>query len=167
MPSIMAVPVVVRVSRQDADVDQARRTVVVARWLESVDYPAVRALDIDQPILVNGHAVTFWQSVSDDGQQYATVSEVADVLAWLHRLEAPADLHLPPLEPFEDAAKRISANHVAGTLNSINIETSGTSSGIRRTGGLVGVSEDPARAFSATVSRRRLDAVPVSWKGDG
>src|ERR1022692_1118061 len=101
MPSIMAVPVVVRVSRQDADVDQARRTVVVARWLESVDYPAVRALDIDQPILINGHAVTFWQSVSDDGQQYATVSEVADVLAWLHRLEAPADLHLPPLEPFE------------------------------------------------------------------
>jgi Ser/Thr protein kinase RdoA (MazF antagonist) len=106
----LTAPVVVRVSRQDADLDQASRTVAVARWLESVDYPAVRAIDIDQPIVVNGHAVTFWQSVSNDGEQFATVAEVAEVLAWLHRLPGPADLYLPPLVPFEDAAKRIAAN---------------------------------------------------------
>ena len=74
-------PVVVRISRAGADVELARRTVAVARWLESVDYPAVRVIDVDQPIVIDGHAVTFWESVSDDGQQYATVGEVAEVLA--------------------------------------------------------------------------------------
>ena len=67
----------------------ARRSVAVARWLESVDYPAVRVIDVDQPISIDGHAVTFWRSVSDDGDQYATVGEFAEVLARLHRLAAP------------------------------------------------------------------------------
>ena len=91
-------------------IERARRTVAVARWLESVGYPAVRVIDVDQPIVIDGHAITFWQSVSDDGQQYATVAEVAEVLARLHRLVAPADLHLPELAPFENAAKRIAAS---------------------------------------------------------
>src|SRR5258708_5741184 len=103
-------PVVVRISRKGADVDEARRALAVARWLESVDYPAVRVVDIDQPVILNGHVVTFWKSVSRDGQQYATVGEVAEVLARLHRLHAPASLNLPALVPFENAARRISAN---------------------------------------------------------
>ena len=76
----LAAPVVVRISRQGVDVDDVRRTVAVARWLESVSYPAVRAIDVDQPIVINGHVVTFWKSVSNDGQQFATVGEVAEVL---------------------------------------------------------------------------------------
>jgi aminoglycoside phosphotransferase (APT) family kinase protein len=103
-------PVVVRISRADTDIDRARRTVAVARWLESVDYPAVRVVDVDQPIVIDGHVATFWESVSDDGQQYATVGEVAEVLAMLHRLHTPADLHLPQLAPFENAARRIAVN---------------------------------------------------------
>ena len=106
----LTTPVVVRVSRHDADVDHACRTVAVARWLESAHYPAVRAFDVGQPVVIDGHTVTFWQSVSDDGQQYATVGEVAEVLTRLHMLVAPADLHLPELAPFEDAGKRISTN---------------------------------------------------------
>lgn len=106
--------VVVRISRHGADIDHVRRTIAVARWLESLGYPAVRAIDMDQPVVINGHAVTFWQSVSDDGQQYATVGEVAEVLAELHKLTAPDDLHLKPLAPFKNAAKRISDN---GWLN--------------------------------------------------
>src|SRR5437870_855984 len=77
----LAAPVIVRISRQGAAAGQARRTIAVARWLESVGYPAVRALDIDQPVVINGHAVTFWKSVSKDGRQFATVCEVAEVLA--------------------------------------------------------------------------------------
>jgi aminoglycoside phosphotransferase (APT) family kinase protein len=106
----LAEPVVVRISRDNTDLDRARRTVAVARWLERVAYPAVRAIDIDQPIAIDGHAVTFWQSVSDDGQQYANIGEVAEVLAELHRLDVPKDLHLPALEPFDNAAKRIASN---------------------------------------------------------
>jgi aminoglycoside phosphotransferase (APT) family kinase protein len=106
----LTVPVVVRISRADADVELARRTVAVARWLESVDYPAVRVINVHQPIAINGHVATFWRSVSEDGQQYASVAEVAEVLAWLHKLVAPADLHLPELAPFESAGKRIAAS---------------------------------------------------------
>jgi hypothetical protein len=37
-------PVIARVSRPGADPSQWHRTVAVARWLQSVDYPAVRAV---------------------------------------------------------------------------------------------------------------------------
>ena len=103
-------PVVVRISRQGADVDEARRTLAVARWLESVGYPAVRVADVGQPVILNGHVVTFWKSVSKDGRQYATVGEFAELLARLHRLDAPASLNLPALAPFENASRRITAN---------------------------------------------------------
>jgi hypothetical protein len=41
-------PVVARVSRPGADFDHARRTVAVARWLESAGYPAVRVVGVEQ-----------------------------------------------------------------------------------------------------------------------
>jgi hypothetical protein len=100
-------PVVVRISRQGADLDEARRTLAVARWLESVDYPAVRAVDVDQPIVLDGHVITFWKSVSTDGRQYATVGEVADLSARLHRLDAPASLNLLALREWDVALTAI------------------------------------------------------------
>ncbi len=106
----LAVPVVARISRSGASIGQAQRAVAVARWLESVDYPAVRAVDVDQPVVVDRHVVTFWDAVSDDGDQYATVREVAEVLVKLHELTAPDSLHLPPLAPFENADHRIQAS---------------------------------------------------------
>lgn len=106
----LTAPVVVRISRHDESLERGRRTVAVARWLESAGYPAVRAIDIDQPVVVDEHVITFWKAVSDDGQQYATVRQVAEVLVQLHKLVAPDDLHLPVLAPFENAAKRISGN---------------------------------------------------------
>lgn len=104
----LASPAVARVSRW-GEVDHARRTVSVARWLDSVDYPAVRLIEVSaaQPIVVDGHAVTFWQAVSDNGDEYATVAEVADTLVQLHALTAPASLELPRLSPFKSAASRI------------------------------------------------------------
>ena len=106
----LAAPVVARISRSGASPDKARRSVAVARWLESVDFPAVRAASVDQPLVVDRHVVTFWGAVSDDGDQYATVREVAEILVKLHALHAPDSLHLPPLAPFENAARRIEVN---------------------------------------------------------
>ena len=103
-------PIIARVSRPAADADHVRRTVAVARWLESVGYPAVRVVDVEQPAVIDGQTVTFWEAVSDDGDQYASVAEVADVLRRLHQLTAPADLHLPELAPFTTAPKRIETN---------------------------------------------------------
>jgi aminoglycoside phosphotransferase (APT) family kinase protein len=106
----LAAPVVVRIARSGASLGQAQRSVAVARWLESVGFPAVRAVNVDQPLVVDQHVVTFWGAVSDDGDQYASVREVAEILVKLHALHAPGSLHLPPLAPFENAARRIEVN---------------------------------------------------------
>ncbi len=104
------VPVIARVSRPGADAGHIRRTVAVARWLQSVGYPAVRPLIVDQPVVIGRQAVTFWEAVSGDGDQYASTAEVAELLARLHKLTAPADLHLPNLAPFASAPVRIETN---------------------------------------------------------
>jgi aminoglycoside phosphotransferase (APT) family kinase protein len=103
-------PVIVRVSRPGTDLAPARRSVAVARWLESEDYPAVRAIDVVQPVVADGYVATFWQSVSDDGDQFASTPEIAAIIARLHHLTAPESLELPPLDPFANAVQRIDAN---------------------------------------------------------
>jgi hypothetical protein len=56
------------------------RVVRVARWLESEDFPATRALGgVTQPLAAGGRAVTFWVSVQE-GEEYGTVAELADLL---------------------------------------------------------------------------------------
>jgi hypothetical protein len=106
----LTVPVVARISRNGASLEQAKSSIAVAKWLKSVDFPAVRAVDVNQPIVIDGHIVTFWEAVSDDGEQYATVREVAEVFARLHSLKAPESLELPPLDPFENAEQRLDSN---------------------------------------------------------
>ena len=103
-------PVIARISRLDTDIDHVRRTVAVARWLASVGNPSVRVIDGDQPVIAYGYVVTFWQSVSDDGDQFATASEIAAILAQLHHLTVPEDLHLPSLDPFANATHRLEVN---------------------------------------------------------
>ena len=88
----LAAPVVARIAYAGTDAEAARRTVEVARWLESADYPAVRALDLDQPVVIDGHPVTFWGALSDTGDEYATIDQVADVIARLHKLTTPEGL---------------------------------------------------------------------------
>src|SRR3984957_7864007 len=100
-------PVVARVSRPGTDIIPVRRSVAVARWLQAADYPAVRLIDVDQPVIPDGYIVTFWESVSDDGDQFVTTPEIAEILARMHHLNAPADLDPPPLDPFANAAPRI------------------------------------------------------------
>jgi aminoglycoside phosphotransferase (APT) family kinase protein len=100
-------PIVARISRAGADAGQVRQTVNVARWLESVDYPAVRVMDVDQPVVIDQHVVTFWEALSEEGDQYASTAEVAETLVELHKLTAPDDLYLPELSPFANASQRI------------------------------------------------------------
>jgi aminoglycoside phosphotransferase (APT) family kinase protein len=105
----LAAPIVARIA-PGAGAKEACKAVAVARWLASADYPAVRALDVEQPTVVDGRVVTFWEAVSDDGDTYASTSEVAEVLVKLHALEAPAELGLQPTRPFDRADERIEAS---------------------------------------------------------
>jgi aminoglycoside phosphotransferase (APT) family kinase protein len=103
----LTAPVVARIARPAADITPARRVIAVARWLESAGYPAVRALPLGQPVIIDGYAVTFWEAVSEEGDEYATIEQVAEVIARLHKMTAPADLNLPALKPFRNAGQRI------------------------------------------------------------
>ncbi|WP_433155573.1 phosphotransferase family protein [Actinomadura nitritigenes] len=99
--------VVARISRKGTETKESERAIAVARWLESADYPAVRAIDVEQPVVADGRPVTFWQAVADGPDDWANTEEIADVIRRLHSLDAPANLDLPPLTPFDKASERI------------------------------------------------------------
>jgi aminoglycoside phosphotransferase len=102
--------VVVRIARSEAEIPNARRTIAVARWLESEDYPAARALHFDQPVIIDGYPVTFWEAVLSVGNEWPSVAEIAQLLVKLHELVAPDDLRLPEVAPFAKAEERISVS---------------------------------------------------------
>ena len=87
-------PVVVRVSRGN-DIERARRTVGVARWLESGALSGHSGSSHRSASRNRRAAITFWEAVSADGDEYASVDEVATVLAELHRQERPGVLAPP------------------------------------------------------------------------
>ncbi len=105
----LAAPIVVRIAPEAARTE-AEKAVAVARWLKAAGYPAVRAIEVDQPVVVDRRVVTFWEAVSDNGDVYASTAEVADVLLKLHTLEPPAELGLEPTQPFDRADKRINSS---------------------------------------------------------
>jgi aminoglycoside phosphotransferase (APT) family kinase protein len=106
----LSTPVIARISRPGTNLKLVDRTVAVARWLATEQYPATRVIGVDQPVIANGYVVTFWESLSDDGDHFASTPEIAAVLVRLHQLTAPATLQLPQLDPFARAAERIESN---------------------------------------------------------
>ncbi|WP_291416740.1 aminoglycoside phosphotransferase family protein [Actinophytocola sp.] len=103
----LAKPVIVRITRDGDTLENVRRHVAVARWLESEVFPSTRAVDIAQPVDVDGHLATFWESASER-VEYAPIQHVADVIRRLHSLTAPAELMLPTTCPFVELGERLS-----------------------------------------------------------
>lgn len=94
--------VIVRITRADRSAADAHKQIAVARWLAAVGYPAVRALEVEQPITAERHVATFWDSVSEH-EDYASVFQVAELIRRLHELDAPDLLALPEMKPFDKA----------------------------------------------------------------
>jgi aminoglycoside phosphotransferase (APT) family kinase protein len=104
--------IVARVSRVGQLV-AASREVAVAHWLEANHVPAVRAWpEVDQPIEVDGRAVTWWRELPP--HQPGTALMVATALRRLHDLPPPTEFDIGRLDPFVRLAERI--DH-AVTLN--------------------------------------------------
>ncbi|KAA5836020.1 aminoglycoside phosphotransferase family protein [Saccharopolyspora hirsuta] len=98
-------PVIVRITRDGESIENARKQVAVARWLEAQDYPATRALNVDQPVEVDCHVATFWESVSER-EEYSPIEGVAELIRRLHELPEPS-LDLPMKEPFSELDSRV------------------------------------------------------------
>jgi aminoglycoside phosphotransferase (APT) family kinase protein len=99
--------IVVRIARP-GQLAAATREVQIARWLAERDVPAVQAVEgIDQPVPVDGRAVTFWRELPP--HQHGTPAQVAEALRRLHNLSVPTGFTLAPLAPFVRLADRIEA----------------------------------------------------------
>ncbi len=99
--------VVARISRAGQDT-AATKEVNVARWLADSGVSAVRVVrDIDQPVQVDGRAVTFWHELPP--HDYGTITDVAAALRELHQLTPPETFELPALVPFVRLTQRIEA----------------------------------------------------------
>ncbi|GGT47485.1 phosphotransferase family protein [Nonomuraea spiralis] len=97
--------IVARVSRP-GQLTAAKREVAVARWLEANHVPAVQTWpDIDQPIEVDGQAVTWWKELPP--HRPGTAFTVATALCRLHDLPPPTDFDIGRLDPFVRLSERI------------------------------------------------------------
>ncbi|MFI0219876.1 phosphotransferase enzyme family protein [Streptomyces lydicus] len=92
--------IISRVGRSPDRLPSVRREVAVALWLREEKYPAARLVTkAEQPVVVDGHPVTFWQGLAD-GHTYANTREMGELLRRLHTLESPS-FPLPDLQPFD------------------------------------------------------------------
>ncbi|UXY27561.1 phosphotransferase enzyme family protein [Streptomyces sp. HUAS TT20] len=104
---LASVPVIVRVARGEEWLSKARTEVAVSRWLVEEGFPAARIVeDVEQPLLIAGHPVTFWHLITE-GDRKATYGELGGVLRDLHSLTVPEGLSLPSFDPFDKQALRL------------------------------------------------------------
>lgn len=99
-------PVVVRIARSADRLGRVHKELSVANWLATGGVPAVRVReDIDQPLLVHGHPVSFWHAVTG-GDREPTQADLARLLASFHALpDCPCDL--PAFDPFGPSESRL------------------------------------------------------------
>ena len=98
--------IVSRVGRSPDRLTSVRREVAVAEWLAVEGYPAARLVTTaEQPVVIQGHPVTFWEGLAD-GETYASTREMGALLRRLHEL-GPPPFSLPPLRPFDRVTQRL------------------------------------------------------------
>jgi len=104
-------PVVVRLRYAPGSAawrDRLATSVQVTGWLHEQGFPAVRPLDLPQPVEAHGYLVTFWHYISANGPPWEDVESLGRLLRRLHGLgDPPAEL--PPARPMsslrEDAER--------------------------------------------------------------
>ncbi|MFE3205638.1 phosphotransferase family protein [Embleya sp. NPDC059237] len=80
--------VVVKIARRGSRVDDVRRTVAFVRRLTELEFPTVPLLDVEQPVVVDGHAVTFWVYLPQPTHP-VSAEQLAAPLRALHALTLP------------------------------------------------------------------------------
>ncbi len=104
---LASMPAVVRVARGREWLTTARKEVAVSRWLADEGFPAARIVeDLEQPLVIDGHPVTFWHVIVE-GDRKATYGELGATLRDLHALKVPGGLELPSFDPFDKQQRRL------------------------------------------------------------
>jgi thiamine kinase-like enzyme len=100
---LQSAPIMVRVGRS---VEASKKETEVARWLTANRFPAVSLTAVEQPVVVQGMAVTFWEFI-EESDVPATSADLGHILKNLHALPEPTELALPPFEPLPKFDERI------------------------------------------------------------
>ncbi|MFC5718984.1 phosphotransferase family protein [Streptomyces gamaensis] len=104
---LASAPVVVRVARSVDYLPAVRNEVAVSRWLAGEGFPAARVVaELDQPLVADGHPVTFWHFIRA-GDRQPTYGDLGVLLRDLHTLKLPAGMTLPPYNIFGRTDLRI------------------------------------------------------------
>lgn len=145
---LRSAPVIVRVARGTDYLPAVRREVGVSRWLAAAGFPVVETVAaLDQPVVASGLPVTFWQAI-DVAARPATHTELGELLRRLHALAPPAELALPPFDPFTRSLARIEAAPAAAAADRVFLR-------------------ELAAELQAAVADLRFESAPVPVHADG
>ncbi|MFK0047881.1 phosphotransferase [Streptomyces sp. NPDC090741] len=79
--------IVVKIARKGTRIDDVARTVRFVRWLMNAGFPTVPLHSVDQPVVIDQHALTFWQYLPQPPHPVAA-AQLAKPLHALHTLTA-------------------------------------------------------------------------------
>jgi hypothetical protein len=85
----------------------AWRGIEVTRWLISKGFPSTAPLDVEQPLQVDEHVVTFWRYYDQTGRPLPPSRVLAETLRRLHAC-GPPPLRLPTYQPLDSVGVRSS-----------------------------------------------------------
>jgi aminoglycoside phosphotransferase (APT) family kinase protein len=94
---------VARISEGGTSLGSTRRAVLVARWLAGNKFPTVVPAEVQQPIVVNDHIVTFWNYHPQPPGFRPSTGELGQLLRRLHGLPLPP-VELPVYQPLREFA---------------------------------------------------------------
>ncbi|MGW1109377.1 phosphotransferase family protein [Streptomyces sp. NPDC002540] len=80
--------IVVKIARRGSHIDDVARTVTFVRWLMDAGFPTVPLHPVDQPVVIDQHAITFWKYLPQPTQPVAA-AQLANPLYALHTLPTP------------------------------------------------------------------------------
>lgn len=106
---LKTVPVIVKIARPDYGIEHIRRTVDLTQWLTRMNFPALPLLDLDQPIIVNGSAATFWPYLPQTRPIEA--GDMAGLLKELHALPGPP-VSLQPIDAVAAIRYSLRSQHI-------------------------------------------------------
>lgn len=86
-------------------------SVRVTRWLVAHGFPAVRPLDVIQPVAAEGYLATFWHHERDAEEVSSGLRELGLLLRRLHDMP-PVPFDLPVYDPFGPVRRAIDVSRV-------------------------------------------------------
>ncbi len=101
--------VVVRLNSDVDDRRRARTAVELTRWLTQQGFPSVAPTDVEQPLDLDDHSVTFWRYYPQNDRPKPTADHLGAMLRQLHALPTPP-VELTPYQPLKDFGESVAAS---------------------------------------------------------